>query len=303
METILEFLSKQIRVVLTLNFNGVVFRKLARCQAWPIYIRLEGLPCRMKNNASNMLIAGVMFLRKTPTETLLKELSVLKVELGVLEGGIGIESGTTVWKCFPVIKNGVIDFGDLNTIYMSPRWQSHQGCHLCVAPGEQCLIDHAIVQDLEYFGSPYHSSAAPFERMHRVLQIRHTQSATNCEELLLKNFLLSREFSYKMGVESPTTSNESFERLSSVMSHRGHVLRNPVSCSLSDNWYIPSNSEIGTLNLNDQHAAEIDEYLRRGYILRRSTNTRSDIVYLNANGVPVLGSVVLFACHPTIVIA
>ncbi|VDO18527.1 unnamed protein product [Heligmosomoides polygyrus] len=61
----------------------------------------------------------------------------LKMELGVLEGGIDIESGTTVWKYFPVIKNGVIDFGDLNTIYMSPRWQSHQSYHLCVAPGEQ----------------------------------------------------------------------------------------------------------------------------------------------------------------------
>lgn len=468
-ETFLEFLSQQIRVVLTINFDGVVFKKLTRSQAWPIYIRLEGLPYRMKNNASNMLIAGVMFLRKTPTETLLKELfSVLKEELGMLEGGIDIESATTVWKCFPVIKYGVIDFEGLHTIYKCPRWQSHQGCHLCVATGERiersfcwyipiapllerrtyhsiirdaaahqnglqgttqmmdlltmercrvdalhaisegvtcdlfrelfgsrnrvpelkmnresilllrgflestrnityankfvlgmqdlsrctasekdavasvafpviaakllcdpigcaavlcywsltqalqnredwnietisetkdlalamkrlwsrvskqlftlklhCLIDHAIVQDLEYSGTPYQWSAAPFERMHRVLQIRHTQNATNCEELLLKNFLLNREFSYKMDVESPTTSNESFERLSSVMSHRGQVNRFPVACVISDSWYIPSNSEIDTLNLNDQHAAEIDEYLRRGYTLSQSSRTRS----------------------------
>ncbi|RCN29225.1 hypothetical protein ANCCAN_25022 [Ancylostoma caninum] len=42
--------------------------------AWPLYLRPEGLPFHEKNEYENIILAGLMFLRKTPTEKLLIEL-------------------------------------------------------------------------------------------------------------------------------------------------------------------------------------------------------------------------------------
>ncbi|VDO99308.1 unnamed protein product [Heligmosomoides polygyrus] len=111
-----EFASKKIRVVLTMNFDGVLFNKLTRSQAWPIYIRLEGLQFNMKNDPENMILPAITFLRKPPTEELLRSLfSRLKEELRTLkEGGVRVQDSTrTVWTCYPQILNGVIDFAQI----------------------------------------------------------------------------------------------------------------------------------------------------------------------------------------------
>ncbi|KAL6723736.1 hypothetical protein Aduo_018710 [Ancylostoma duodenale] len=85
------------------------------------------------------MLAGVIFLRKTPTEKLLHELfSRLKAELFVLrETGIFVSENSRIWKCIPVLRHGVIDFSALKMLYNSPRWGSNYGCHLCTLPGRR----------------------------------------------------------------------------------------------------------------------------------------------------------------------
>ncbi|VDO19037.1 unnamed protein product [Heligmosomoides polygyrus] len=144
-----EFASKKIRVVLTMNFDGVLFNKLTRSQARPIYIRLEGLLFNMKNDPrTDDDIACDNFLEENPdggasAQFILSVLSTLlhslKEELRTLkEGGVRVQDSTrTVWTCYPQILNGVIDFAGMRTIYICPRWLSDQGCHLCIAKGER----------------------------------------------------------------------------------------------------------------------------------------------------------------------
>ncbi|VDP13536.1 unnamed protein product [Heligmosomoides polygyrus] len=92
-----------------------------------------------KNKYENIILAGIMFTRKPPTETLLVELfSDLKHELEVLQReGIPIHTASDTWICTPKLVNGIIDFAALQTLYGLPRWQSLQGCHLCMFPGER----------------------------------------------------------------------------------------------------------------------------------------------------------------------
>ncbi|VDL83719.1 unnamed protein product [Nippostrongylus brasiliensis] len=114
-----------MRVVLTLNFDGVCFKELTRSQAWPIYIRFEGLPFNMKNDPENMVLPAIMFLRKTPTETLpTNSFYRLKEELRILkESGVKVEDSTgTLWTCYPVVLNGVIEhYSPLETILKHPN--------------------------------------------------------------------------------------------------------------------------------------------------------------------------------------
>lgn len=42
------FLRGDIHVILTMNFDGVTFKKLSRAEAWPLYLRLEGLSVKKK---------------------------------------------------------------------------------------------------------------------------------------------------------------------------------------------------------------------------------------------------------------
>ncbi|VDP23118.1 unnamed protein product [Heligmosomoides polygyrus] len=135
-ESVLDFRDRKITIVLTLNVDDVRFKKLSRSESWPVYIRLEGLPLKEKNKYENIILAGIMFTRKPPTETFLVEL--LKHELEVLQReGIPIHTASDTWICTPKLVNGVIDFAALQTLYGLPRWQSLQGCHLCMFPGER----------------------------------------------------------------------------------------------------------------------------------------------------------------------
>ncbi|KAK5969547.1 hypothetical protein GCK32_009862 [Trichostrongylus colubriformis] len=136
-----DFEERKINILLTINFDGVKFKKLSRSEAWPIYIRLEGLPFKEKNKFENVIMAGITFTRKPPTEQLLTEIfSRLRQELIQLrESGIPVvnENDDCTWLCTPILANGVIDFGALKTLYDLPRWQSLHGCHLCTFPGER----------------------------------------------------------------------------------------------------------------------------------------------------------------------
>ncbi|VDP34280.1 unnamed protein product [Heligmosomoides polygyrus] len=147
-ESVLEFQDRKITIVLTLNVDGVRFKKLSGSESWPIYIRLEGLPFKEKNKYENVILAGIMFTRKPPTETLLVELfSGLKHELEVLlREGIPIHTASDTWICTPKLVNGIIDFAmsqpfagighlsippvvveALQTLYGLPRWQHCMG--------------------------------------------------------------------------------------------------------------------------------------------------------------------------------
>ncbi|KAK5985265.1 hypothetical protein GCK32_000692, partial [Trichostrongylus colubriformis] len=136
-----DFEERKINILLTINFDGVKFKKLSRSEAWPIYIRLEGLPFKEKNKFENIIMAGITFTRKPLTEQLLVEIfSRLRQELIQLrESGIPVvnENDDCTWLCTPILANGVIDFGALKTLYDLPRWQSLHGCHLCTFAGER----------------------------------------------------------------------------------------------------------------------------------------------------------------------
>ncbi|KIH61433.1 hypothetical protein ANCDUO_08297 [Ancylostoma duodenale] len=69
-----EFDANKINIVLTLSIDGVKLKKLLRSEAWPIYLRLEGLPFKEKNNPEHNILAAIMFTSKTPSEALLYEL-------------------------------------------------------------------------------------------------------------------------------------------------------------------------------------------------------------------------------------
>ncbi|KAL6735438.1 hypothetical protein Aduo_005881 [Ancylostoma duodenale] len=78
-----------------------------------------------------------MFTTKTPNEALLRELfSRLKQELAEIKReGIVIRDNLDVeWRCMPISKNAMIVFAALKILFISPRWMSRQGCHLCSYP-------------------------------------------------------------------------------------------------------------------------------------------------------------------------
>ncbi|KAK6019460.1 hypothetical protein OSTOST_14904 [Ostertagia ostertagi] len=144
-ETLTEFDERKMKIILTLNFDGVKLKKLSRSEAWPIYMRLEGLPFKEKNKIENVLLAGITFTRKAPTEKLLTEMfGRLREELEMLsENGIPVSHNGTTWFCTPILAHGTNDFAALKTLYDLPRWQSLYGCHLCTFPGER--VGHRVI--------------------------------------------------------------------------------------------------------------------------------------------------------------
>ncbi|PIO68227.1 hypothetical protein TELCIR_09992 [Teladorsagia circumcincta] len=98
-----------------------------------------------KNKIENVVMAGITFTKKTPTEKLLTEMfGRLREELATMsENGIPIVHNNNTWFCTPVLANGVIDFGAMKTLYDLPRWQSSHGCHLCTFPGQR--VGHRMI--------------------------------------------------------------------------------------------------------------------------------------------------------------
>ncbi|RCN27317.1 hypothetical protein ANCCAN_26951 [Ancylostoma caninum] len=77
----------------------------------------------------------------------------------------------------------------------------------------QVLTDHAIEEDLQQCGSPYQWSFSPFESAHRRLQLRIVESTTNCEEAIVKNFIMRKELFAKLNREASTAPHPALTRL------------------------------------------------------------------------------------------
>uniref|UniRef100_A0A183GWT3 Roc domain-containing protein n=1 Tax=Heligmosomoides polygyrus TaxID=6339 RepID=A0A183GWT3_HELPZ len=99
------FLRGDIHVILTVNFDGVTFKKLSRAEAWPLYLRLEGL----------------------------------QLELRQLEEAPLVMSDRTgrPWRCVVKLSHAIMDMAAIRVLYKSPKWGSLYGCHLCRQRGER----------------------------------------------------------------------------------------------------------------------------------------------------------------------
>ncbi|KAL6728859.1 hypothetical protein Aduo_010593 [Ancylostoma duodenale] len=509
-ETSAEFASNVIKIVLTLNFDGVKLKKLLRCDAYPVYLRFEGLPFKQKSRPENSILAAVLFSARPPSEKILHELfSRLAEELDVLRSeGIVVRSPLVgEWKCFPHLLNAVIDFAALKHLYNSPTWQSKNGCHLCTVPGERngrsrtwfvrfpstkerrsnasilhdadshqnglqgrtqmmrlltmerchpdalhllsagvtvdliremffpnnkvpelkiaraaaaslhsaidatmsltygsrsilgieemskmtasekdelmfilfplvaaqrscadpvgcvCILvywllvriiadgeinsnlfrgvrnvartlknfwyeispklftlklhvflDHAIMQDMEHCGTPYHWTSSGFESLHRSLQMRIPQCTTNCEELVIKNFVLRKELYNLLQEEADTSPHPAFERLRDKI-FLGEANRFPIECDLGNHWMLPRNSTVEFDELLPEHQEMLRVfsanctfssrmmhksklYVSRTY-WSRGANSRQDCVMLSVDPDQdcVFGSVLIFAIN------
>ncbi|KAL6727424.1 hypothetical protein Aduo_009301 [Ancylostoma duodenale] len=142
-ESAASFEDRFITIVLTINWDGVRFKRLSRCgssQAWPVYLTLEGLSYSEKQKPENVIFAGVTFIRTTPSESIMAELfSRLKSELRmVARDGIQVSDRNGCWwTCLPALKHAIMDFSALKTLLRSPNWQSEFGCHLCTIQGNR----------------------------------------------------------------------------------------------------------------------------------------------------------------------
>ncbi|EYC22858.1 hypothetical protein Y032_0016g2991 [Ancylostoma ceylanicum] len=138
-ESFEDFRNHRLNLLLTLSTDGVTFKKLSRSQAWPLYLRIEGLPYHEKNRYENIILSGILFCRRTPSEATLNSLFCrLREELTDLAPGLAVLDGDgTAWSLFPTVTSGVIDFSGLKILFNSPSWNSTFGCHLCTLAGEK----------------------------------------------------------------------------------------------------------------------------------------------------------------------
>ncbi|CAJ0602070.1 unnamed protein product [Cylicocyclus nassatus] len=188
METHEEFSSKRLNVILTLNTDGVTFKKLTKSQAWPLYVRLEGLAHAQKNSFENMILPGILFTSKTPSRVMLEHLlSRFKRELLALsDQGLDIsDRHGSVWKVTPILKNGIVDFSvrtavvipqtfsfirqALHILFNSPVWNAEHGCHLCTFAGLK--VENRIVW--------YNENASPAIRRTRASILRDASAELN----------------------------------------------------------------------------------------------------------------------------
>ncbi|KAK6059484.1 hypothetical protein COOONC_02884 [Cooperia oncophora] len=136
-ETHTDFDECKINIILTINFNGVKGRTLtvANLAYLPSHRRsaVQGEKQGRKHS-----IGWQTFSKKTPTETLLREMfSRLRSELeALLDSGIPIVVDDRTWFSTPVLSKGA-----LKTLYDLPRWQSQNGCHLCTFEGERRMME------------------------------------------------------------------------------------------------------------------------------------------------------------------
>lgn len=138
-ETLEEFVGFEMKVVLTMNFDGVRLKKISRSEMWPVYMRLEGLPFKEKNKYENNILVALLISRKPPSQHLLRELFYrMKTELRDLaEHPVPVDDKNgQEWKLRPVLSNAVMDFAALRTLFGCPKWSSKHGCHLCTMKGE-----------------------------------------------------------------------------------------------------------------------------------------------------------------------
>ncbi|VDL82713.1 unnamed protein product [Nippostrongylus brasiliensis] len=276
-ESFSRFRNSEITVVLTMSVDGVRFKKLSRSEAWPIYIRLEGLPSKEKNKYENIMLAGILFARNTPTERLFSELfSRLKHELTALEAGIPIQlvtpASTSTWICTPKLTHGIIDFGILVRVFEKPELTAldFRGCRdlansmkllwyeielALITLKVPCFIDHAILQDLPHIGTPYNWSSSSFESVHRRLQLRVAQCTTKFEEKITNDFLLHKDVIKMLENEVELMENQYFDRLCKKVL-QGRKSRDEFVAGnhyLEIGWYVPKRSVLPFQDLRPEH--------------------------------------------------
>lgn len=510
MENVSEFRQKRLNLILTVSCDGVQFKKLSRSEAWPVYLRIEGLRFHHKNRYENIVLSGITFSRKSPSEQILGKLfRGLREEMNALqERGIEIMDKQQIrWLVFPKIRNAVIDFSGLKTMYTLPRWQSNFGCHLCAVSGERvgnrmcwyveapqrsdrrsnesilrdaslktnglkgvtsmmslltmercrpdalhliaegvtcdllkelfsasakspdirvpntavpqlsetlqrtpnytysakfvlgledfstatgsekeslmfvlfplvaaerlcsrpagsaCILsfwilvrilerssefttetaevvralatamknlwkemslflftlkvhvflDHAIHEDMLFAGSPYHWTASPFESLHRRLQLRADQGTTNCEDTLIRNFVLRKELAILAEESSSHQGSEPLAKLYNAML-RDNKPRFRCDFRLKDDWFVPSHSAVSFSSLHQRHKEMMAVYdswsfssrLCKGDMVFASScywsstkDTVQHFVCLDIERATLFGSVVVFAFNPS----
>ncbi|KAL6742632.1 hypothetical protein Aduo_015763 [Ancylostoma duodenale] len=177
------------------------------------------------------------------------------------------------------------------------------------------FLDHAIQQDMEYCGTPYHWTSGGFESLHRSLQLRIPQCTTNCEEVVIKNFMLRKELFNLFEDVAENTSNPAFKRLRDKIV-LGDANRFPVEIDLVDHWSVPTKSTIEFEDLYGDHKLFLTRfrshcsfssrvlYKNKPFISRlywsRGSHSSQNYVMLNVDAAHdcVFGSVAVFAFDP-----
>ncbi|RCN42340.1 hypothetical protein ANCCAN_11685, partial [Ancylostoma caninum] len=90
------------------------------------------------------------------------------------------------WLLVRVITDSEIDDGTLRGIKNVARTMKllwYDASVMLFTLKLHVFLDHAVLEDMERAGTPYHWTSAGFEALHRRTQLRITQCTTNCEEL------------------------------------------------------------------------------------------------------------------------
>ncbi|CAJ0605772.1 unnamed protein product [Cylicocyclus nassatus] len=122
------------------------------------------------------------------------------------------------------------------------------------------FFDHCIVDEIEQHGSPYLWSAAPFEAIHRVLQIPHNQFVTNSDARILTRFVTIKKLVRLLERAVEKNRSENFAKLLRDMQNEEE--RFPLQVQLGAGYYIPQHSEVREDNLCEEHRAIFQRHHR-----------------------------------------
>ncbi|VDP03350.1 unnamed protein product [Heligmosomoides polygyrus] len=115
------------------------------------------------------------------------------------------------------------------------------------------LLDHAIGEDLQRYGTPNHWSSSGFESNHRRMQLRIAQSTTHFVGLLERGFLLEKELRMMLSDVANEHQNPILTSLLKQISSEGVTRLVPKQMQLREHWYIPMQSELNMDSLAQQH--------------------------------------------------
>ncbi|CAJ0600347.1 unnamed protein product [Cylicocyclus nassatus] len=79
------------------------------------------------------------------------------------------------------------------------------------------LFDHCVLEEVELYGSPYVWSAAPFESIHRILQVPHNQYVSNSNDRILNRFVQMKKLAVLMEEAFLRNHSGRFESLLGAM--------------------------------------------------------------------------------------
>ncbi|CAJ0605969.1 unnamed protein product [Cylicocyclus nassatus] len=122
------------------------------------------------------------------------------------------------------------------------------------------FFDHCILDEIEQHGSPYLWSAAPFEAIHRVLQIPHNQYVTNSGARVLTRFVTIKKLVTLMEEAVERNHSENFAKL--LRDVRNEKKRFPLQVQLGAGYYVPQHSEVKEDSLCEEHRAIFQRHHR-----------------------------------------